>query len=324
MASFLRVRTLRTITAAVLLVSALAASGCARNDIKPDLTTKVTPIEQRKANAKVQLTIGAKDFTEQKVLGELYAQALAAAGYRVKTKLDLANEDVAFDALKTGQISGYPEYTGTALLSFFDVESGDMPASQQDAFAQAKKDFAQEGIVALDPTPFSSSNAVAMTAAKHDELGYDRLDELAGKSAGLVFSGPPECRYRHDCLLGLKERYGIKFKEFLAVPASERFDALTSGRADLGIVFTTDPQIESDHLVVLDDPDGMFPPGNATFLTKQQTIEKAGPDFAKTIDAVTRRLTTPTIRRLNAQVDLKGETPEQAAHEYLVREGYIR
>lgn len=309
---------------AALLGAALVGAGCQKNDIKPDLTTKVAPIEANPANGGVVLTIGAKAFTEQQVLGQLYAQALSAAGYRVKTKLDLANEDVAFDALKAGEISGYPEYTGTALLSFFGVESQDMPRSQQDAYAQAKKYFAQEGIVALAPTPFSSSNAVAMTQAKHDELGYDRLDELAGKSGALTFSGPPECRYRHDCLLGLKQRYGIKFKRFLPVDPAQRHEVLTSGKADLGIVFTTDPQIASDHLFVLDDPDGMFPPGNATFITKQQTIDKAGPDYVKTLDAVTRRLTTETIRKLNAEVDLDGATPAHAAHSYLVREGYVK
>lgn len=306
-----------------VIVSALVGAGCSQKQIKPDLTTKVTPIQKSAANAKVKLTIGAKNFTEQRVLGELYAEALSAAGYRVKTRLDLGDAPAAYEALKNGSISGYPEYTGAALLQLFDISSDAVPSGEPAAYEKAKQYFAEDGIVALAPTPFSSTNAVAMTQQKHEELGYDSLAQMAAKAKMLTLSGPAECADREDCLLGLEKNYAIHFKRFLPVPIDQRHQALLYGKADMGIVFTTDPQIDEYHLVVLKDPDGIFPPGNATFITDKSTIASAGPDYVKTINAVTRRLTTPTIRKLNAAVDFGGKTPAQAARDYLRREGYL-
>src|SRR5215211_245247 len=100
-------------------------------------------------NAKTTLTIGSKNFTEQQVLGQIYAQGLRAAGYTVKTALNLGDENIAHDALKNGQIDAYPEYTGTALLSFFGKKSSELPKDPEQAYDQAKQAFAAEGLVAL-------------------------------------------------------------------------------------------------------------------------------------------------------------------------------
>lgn len=298
-------------------------SGCASKAIQADLTTPVAPIRTNAANRRVKLTIGAKNFTEQRVLGQLYAQALAAAGYAVTTKFDFSNENTAYAELKSGAISGYPEYTGTALLSFFGVEQVDLPRNQIDTYALAKKKFAAGGIDALPPTPFSSTNAVAMTRARSDETDLNSLAELGGKTGQLSLYGPPECREREDCLLGIEKNYGAKFKQFVPIDPGQRHQVLLDGRADMSIVFTTDPQIRRDNLVVLKDPDGMFPAGNATFVTRTSTVKAAGPDYVRTINAVTRRLTTPTIQGLNAQVDFDGDSPAEAAHRYLEAQGYL-
>jgi osmoprotectant transport system substrate-binding protein len=268
-------------------------------------------------NAKTTLTIGSKNFTEQQVLGEIYAQAFAAAGYKVRKELNLGDEQTALKALKGGEIDGYPEYTGTALLSFFEVPTKDLPKDPKAAYDQVKQKFATDGITAFPPTPFTSSNEVAVTQQTADKLGLENISDLEGKSQDLTLYGSPECRGRDDCLRGLENVYGLKFKKFVPVDIAQRHEVLTNGDADVSIVFTTDPQISRNKEVLLKDDKGMFPPYNSTFLMKTETADKAGPDLAKTVDLVNKNLTARVMQELNARVDLDKETPADAAADYL-------
>jgi osmoprotectant transport system substrate-binding protein len=274
-------------------------------------------IKRNDANAKTTLTVGSKNFTEQKVLGEIYAQAFQAAGYNVKKALNLGDEKTALKAVKTNQISGYPEYTGTALLSFLKVPAKDIPTDEGQAYDQVKAGLAKQGIEAFPPTPFTSSNEVGLLKKKADELGVKKISDLKDKAGQLTLYGSPECRTRLDCLLGLEKVYGLKFKKFTPVDIDQRHEVLTSGQADVSIVFTTDPQIKRNDEVLLEDDKGMFPPYNSTFLMKKATADAAGPDLAATIDAVNKGLTADVMQELNARVDLDKDTPEQAAQAYL-------
>jgi osmoprotectant transport system substrate-binding protein len=268
-------------------------------------------------NAKTTLTIGSKNFTEQQVLGEIYAQAFAAAGYKVRKELNLGDEQTALKALKGGSISGYPEYTGTALLSFFEVPTKDLPKDPAAAYDQVKEKFASQGITAFPATPFTSSNEVAVTQATADKLGLKNISDLESKAKDLTLYGSPECRGRDDCLRGLENVYGLKFKKFVPVDIAQRHEVLTNGDADVSIVFTTDPQISRNKEVLLKDDKGMFPPYNSTFLMKTDTADKAGPDLPKTIGLVNKNLTARVMQELNARVDLDKETPAEAAADYL-------
>src|SRR6478609_2247969 len=128
----------------------------------PSDSSTPTTIKRNPADKAITLTIGSKNFTEQRVLGEIYAQGLAAAGYTVRTQLNLGDQDIAHKALETGEISAYPEYTGTALLSFFGKKAGELPMDPQAAWEEAKAGFAAEKppLVSYPPTPFTSSNEV--------------------------------------------------------------------------------------------------------------------------------------------------------------------
>jgi osmoprotectant transport system substrate-binding protein len=258
------------------------------------------------------------------VLGEIYAQGLAAAGYKVKKELNLGDEQTALKALESDQISAYPEYTGTALGSFFKVPSKDIPKDPQEAFDLAKKDFAAKQLTALPPTPFTSSNEVGLTQKKADELGgITKISDLDGKAEQLTLYGSPECRQRDDCLKGLQEVYGLKFKKFTPVAIDLRHQVLEKGQADLSIVFTTDPQNSRDKLVLLKDDKGMFPPYNSSLIVRDDVIAKAGPDLQETAVKVQKGLTGPVMAELNARVDLDKKTPAQVASEYLKEAGLV-
>jgi osmoprotectant transport system substrate-binding protein len=323
--------TTRRITRMALIVLALLASvvvlaACGGDDEGDSGGGSATTaedggalIKRNPANAKTTLTVGSKNFTEQIVLGEIYAQAFEAAGYRVKKEFNLGDEQTALKALKGGQISGYPEYTGTILLSFLDVPAKDLPSDGGEAYDQARQGMAEDGITALPPTPFTSSNEVGLLKSEADKLGVKKISDLKGKSENLTLYGSPECRTRRDCLLGLEQVYGLKFKKFTPVNIDQRHEVLKNGQADLSIVFTTDPQIQRNNEVLLEDDKGMFPPYNSTFLLTDEVARRAGPDLRRVVEQVNKNLTAEVMQELNARVDLDKDTPEQAAEAYLKR-----
>jgi osmoprotectant transport system substrate-binding protein len=312
-----------------LLVAALAVAGCGDDDEgdsgdKSADTAKEQPssqIQKNDKNSSTKVTIGSKNFTEQKVLGEIYAQALTAAGYDVSTQLNLGDEKTALKALEGGDISAYPEYTGTALLSFFGFTADKLPSDEGEAFDEAKAGFEKKNLTALPPTPFVSSNEVAVTKDTADRLKLKTISDLEGKSQDLTLYGSPECRQRLDCKLGLEQVYGLKFKKFVPVDIALRHEVLKKGQADVSIVFTTDPQNKREGFVLLEDDKGMFPPYNSTLVVRNDVIEKAGPDFAKTVEMVNKGLDDEVMQELNARVDLDKSTPEDVAGQYLEESG---
>jgi osmoprotectant transport system substrate-binding protein len=318
-------RTLIAVLLLVLLAGALSACGSDEEESQPSGDATSTPaepesgaIQRNEDNAKVSLTIGSKNFTEQKVLGEIYAQGLEAAGYTVDTDLNLGDEQTALKAVKGGDIDAYPEYTGTALLSFFSKQADELPSDPQEAYEEARAGFEADGLVAFPPTPFTSSNEVAVTQETADELSLTTISDLKGKEGELTLYGSPECRQRLDCLLGLRQVYGLRFGRFVPIDIAQRHEVLTSGRADVSIVFTTDPQIQREGEVLLEDDMGMFPPYNSTLVTRQEVADEAGPDLEKTIELLQKELTDENMQELNARVDLDKEEPAAVAKAYLV------
>ncbi len=318
-----RHRVLFALFAAVVLALGVAACGDDNGDSGGGSGDNL--ITENPDNNGVKLTIGSKNFTEEFILGEIYAQALQAAGYDVSKDLNLGSEQIALKALEDGSVSGYPEYTSTALESFFNVPVQDVPSDAQEAADKANQELAGKGLTAFAPTPFADSNAVGMLTTKADELSVTTVSDLEGKSQDLTLYGSPECRQREDCLLGLQDIYGLQFKEFKPVDIGLRYDVLDSGAADVSIVFTSDAQLftNPDKYTVLEDDKGVFPAGNVIFITEQSVADEAGPDYQSTIEKVQGGLTLEVIQELNARVDVDKETPEQVATEYLTESGYI-
>ena len=321
----------RWVALLMLLLASLALGACGddSDDSSGDNSSSTADqaatgaIQKNDQNSSTKLVIGSKNFTEQKVLGEIYAQAFEAAGYDVSTELNLGDEKTALKALEGGDISAYPEYTGTALLSFFGKQADELPKDEMEAYEEARAGFEEEGLVALPPTPFTSSNEVAVRQETADELGLKTISDLKGKSQDLTLYGSPECRQRLDCLLGLQQVYGLKFKKFTPVDVAQRHDVLTSGRADVSIVFTTDPQIQRENEVLLEDDKGMFPPYNSTLVMRKELADRAGADLPATLAAIQATLTDENMQELNARVDLDGQEPAAVAKAYLTENGLL-
>ena len=204
------------------------------------------------AESKPTITVGSKNFTEQYILGNIYADALSAAGFKVKKSLDLGSEVVAYKALKQGEVDAYPEYTGTALTAFFKVPVQKVPKEKQAAFDQVKTQTAKE----RDHRP--AAHAVREHLPAGDEQGAQEklgkpktTSDLKGKTEDLKISGFPECKKRIDCLLGVEQTYGLKFGGFVA--SEEKYDVIENGSADVIFGFTTDGELTTGKYVTVDD-----------------------------------------------------------------------
>ena len=316
------------LAAAVLTVTIAACGGggdTTSTSASGDTDNSDNLIASNPDNAKTTITVGSKNFTEEYILGEIYAQGLEAAGYNVKTKLNLGSETIAKKAIEDGQISGYPEYTSTALGSFFNVPADQIPSNAEEAYAKAKADLAKDGLVAYPPTPFADSNAVGTLTSTAEKNNLTDVSDLKGVSQDMVLAGSPECRERIDCLVGLEKNYGLQFKKFTPVDIGLRYTVLDKGDADLSIVFTSDAQLaNTDKYTVLEDDKGVIPSGNVIFIASKKVADDAGPDFGDTIEQVQGNLTLPVIRELNSRVDIDKEKPATVAHDYLQQSGYIK
>jgi glycine betaine/choline ABC-type transport system substrate-binding protein len=321
-----RLHAVLTAIAVLALALGLAACGGGDDDNGTESGAGGKLIQSNPANGKVTITVGSKNFTEEFILGEIYAQALQHAGYNIKKDLNLGDSTIAIKALKQGEISGYPDYISTLLTEFYGLQPNQIPPNSQQGAAKTQSELQKDGLTSFAPTPFADANALGTLKSTADKLGVTTISELQGKSQDLTLYGSPECRQRIDCLVGLEDIYGLKFKSFTPVDIGLRYTVLDKGQADLSILFTSDAQLaaQPDKYVLLKDDKGIFPAGNVVFITDPATVKKAGPDYQKTIEQVQRGLSLPVIQELNARVDIDKQTPADVAAEYLKESGYIK
>jgi glycine betaine/choline ABC-type transport system substrate-binding protein len=331
-------RKIRALSALLaLLVVAFAVGACGSDDEKSSSgssssgsgsTEEATPasdgklIQKDSANAGKSFTVGSKNFPEQYILGEIYAQALEAAGYKVKKQLDLGSEQIAYKALKSGKINAYPEYSGTALSNFYDVETADIPTSPTESYDLLKKDAEKDGITALPQTPFQNTYVVTSSKKEAAKLGNPKtISELAEKGGSKVsISGFPECRQRPDCLLGLKNKYGWTPK---FVSSQGQYADLDKGVSDLTFGFGTDGALSLGKYYTYEDDKKLFPPYYISFMVNQEGMDALGTAGQEVIEKIQEPLTVKVMQELNSRVSLDKQKPEAVAHDYLKAAGFI-
>ena len=270
------------------------------------------------------ITVGSFDFPESVLLGYIYADALAAKGFPVRVLPDLGTRELVDPALMNGLIQLLPEYSGSA-LDFMSL--GHRPATSDTAATyRSLAALAQSrGLVAAQPAPAQDANAIVVTAATAARYHLRSIADLARHAPGLVFGGPPECRERADCMLGLKRAYGLHFKAFTATDTGGplTMQALVAGQIGVGLLFTTDPGILARHLVILADSRDLQPAENVIPLIRRTTVQRYGPRLLAVLDAVSARLSTSTLRGLDGRVELAGLPPRGVADGWLRAQALI-
>jgi len=281
-------------TTVLVLVAALAACGGSRSGA---------------------IKVGSKDFTEQFIVGEMYAIALERAGLTVERRLNLGGTPVAQAGITSGEIDLYPEYTGTALLTVLKLPAiADRDAVYRTVADGYNKQF---DLVWLAASPMNNAQAIAMPRETAARLGIRTISEFAAKAAELRLAGPPEFAEREDGLPGLKRAYGsFELKEYISVDPGLKYEGLKAGRADAAVAFGTDGEIEEYGLVVLEDDKHLFPPYQVAPVVRADVLN-ANPKIREALDALAPKLTDEVMRRLNYEVSGKKREPADVAREFM-------
>jgi osmoprotectant transport system substrate-binding protein len=267
------------------------------------------------------INIGSKDFTEQLILGEMYALTLEENGLTVERKLNLGGTPVAQAAIESGEIDLYPEYTGTGLLTVLKLPAS---SDQQAVYNTVNEEYQEQfGLVWLAPAPMNNTQALAMTEERANELAIRTISDFAAQASDLVLIGPPEFEIREDGLPGLQAAYGdFDLKEYKAVDAGLRYKGLIDGEADVAVAFGTDGEIDAYNLVVLEDDQNLFPPYQIAPVVRQDTLD-ANPSIAEALNQLSPLLNDGVMRQLNYEVSGNQREPAEVAREFLVNAGLI-
>ncbi len=264
--------------------------------------------------------VGSKNFTEELIIGELYAQSLEHAGLSVTRRLDLGTTDIAMAALKRAEIDLYPEYTGTALLNVLHLP----PISDPKRSYQIVKDaYAKQfGLVWLDPAPMNDTQALATTQTVAGRYALGTLADLAAKANELRLGAVPEFLTRADGLPGLRKRYGgFTFKQVKTMDAGLRYTALGHGDVDVIVAFSTEGQLKSLSLVVLEDNKHLFPVYQVAPVVRKAALD-AKPSLAPPLNKLAPLLDNDVMQNLNLQVDgPQKREPADVARDFLKQHG---
>jgi osmoprotectant transport system substrate-binding protein len=321
--------TLRTLLLAVVaLVLAFGVAACGSDDDSDSSTSAATTPAggtettdaARPGEGKEQVTLGTKNFTEQFVLGQLYKQALEARGFTVELKENIGSTEIADRALRSGQIDLYPEYIGI----FNNVVAGDTRTypDVEATFESGKAYAERNGFTLLPLTPFTDTDALAVTPEYAERNGIRTVADLR-KVPGFRLGAAPEFRRRATGLPGLERAYGITDVEFSPLTIGLQYQAIDNGKIDVAQVFTTDGQLEGGRYVVLEDPRNVFGFQNVTPVVSSRVLEAQGPEFEATLDAVSQKLTTEAMQRMNAAVAIDKQSPQEVAQAYLEANGLL-
>jgi osmoprotectant transport system substrate-binding protein len=275
--------------------------------------------EEQPGAGKPAVTIGTKDFTEEFVLGNLYAQALQAKGYTVKLKENIGATEITDKALTSGTIDAYPEYTGETTATVFGKNK--LYKSAEETANDAKALYEKRGQAVSDPTPFEDVDAIATTKEFAQKNGLSEVGDLK-KLSSFTLGARPEFKDRFVGLKGMEQVYGIKNAKFKQLALGLQYPSLDKGDVDTANVFSTDAQLASGKYTVLKDPEGVFGFQNVLFVINKDKLDQlGGQQFMDTINKVNALLTAEAMRSMNSAVDIDKKKPAEVAKAFLQANG---
>ncbi|WP_460449600.1 glycine betaine ABC transporter substrate-binding protein [Alsobacter sp. SYSU BS001988] len=266
------------------------------------------------------IKIGSKNFTEQFVVAELYAAALEGAGFKVERKINLGGTLVAHEALKSGAIDLYPEYTGTGLNAVMKAQ-GVTETDPEKVRGMVKAFYEKEfNLTWLKPSNINNGYAIVVRPDTAKEYGLKTLSDLGKASSKLKLGAGAEFVDRRDGIKGLKEVYGAEFQEFRQFAALRlRYDALAQKQVDVANGFSTDWQIAAEKFIALEDDKSLFPPYYLAPVVRPDIA--ANEKVVAVLEKVGAILDNPTMQELNRQVEVDKKEPRTVAAAFLKAKG---
>ena len=261
------------------------------------------------------IRVGSKNFGEDIIVAEIYAAALEQAGMPVQRHMNLGSTQIATEALVRGDIDVYPEYTGTGLI---DVLHLPPMRNAQQLFVTVRDAYAKRyGLTWLPPSPVNDSQGLAVTQSVAKRFGVRTLSECARVATDLRLAAIPEFVTRADALPGLKKFYGgFAFKDVRTYEIGLQYDALEHGDADVATAFTTDSQIDTNHLLLLRDDKEFWPPYNIAPVARPQAL-RAHREMATVLGRISPLLTDSVVRHFNYQFNAQKADPADIAQKFV-------
>ncbi|HEY1162126.1 MAG TPA: ABC transporter substrate-binding protein [Candidatus Dormibacteraeota bacterium] len=301
----LKLNSWRLFVALTALVAVVACGGTTT----PGTTSKGT------------LTVAGFNFPESSILADIYGQALAHDGYTINYKLLLGTRPIVVTAIKAGQVDVYPGYAASE-LEYFNKGAGEATADPAATTAKLNTYLQPLGLVALTPAAAVDANAFAVPQATADKYHLTKLSDITPAIASqLVFGAGPECPTYKFCLPGLKSVYGLTFKavKTLDTDGSLTRAAFKNGTIQIGLVFTTDADLKSLGLVVLEDDKHMTAADNVLPVIRQTVAS----DEVKTVlNNIDGKLTTPDLISMVDQVANQHQDAAAVATAWLQKNNY--
>jgi osmoprotectant transport system substrate-binding protein len=262
-----------------------------------------------------RLVVGSKAFTESILLAEMMAQLVEQhTRLEVIRRANLGGTHICFEALRTGDIDVYAEYTGTGLMAILQLEAVN---DERRALDIVRREFAERwGLVWLEPLAFNNSYALAMTQQQAAALGIRTISDLRQHNE-LRVGLTAEFMARSDGWPGLVQTYALAFdEEPRSMEAGLMYGAVERREVDVIGAYATDGRIEKMKLRVLEDDRGFFPPYQAAPLIRRDVLARF-PELRATLNVLSGRISDAEMRALNAAVDIHGRDPTEVAAEYL-------
>jgi osmoprotectant transport system substrate-binding protein len=294
--------------AGLALAAGIALAGCGSSVSGNPLTPTAS---------KGSVVVGSANFPEDELLAQIYATALAAKGVKVTDQFSIGAREAYYPQIEKGAITIIPEYNGALLTSAVDPSSTAATTAQVDAQLQARLPASLE---ILNPSPAQDKDSVTVTEAFAARYHLSSIAQLRTLAGSMVFGAPPEFKTRADGQAGLKERYGVVFKGFDALDESGpiTLKALMDGQVQAADVFTTTPQILTDHLVSLADPKSDFAAQNVVPLVYRKG---ANATIVNTLNEISARLTTAGLLEMDKAIIVDHANYSTVAAAWLKAEG---
>lgn len=269
------------------------------------------------------IVIAGKLGAEPEILINMYKELIEEdTDLTVELKPNFGKTGFLYEALKAGSIDIYPEFTGTITGSLLAENVGKLSNDPAAVYEIARdKIAAQDNLAYLKPCEYQNTYAIAVTEEFAESNQLEKISDLKPLEKTAVAGFTLEFNDREDGNRGLKSLYGLNFQVKTMEPAL-RYTAIAGGSIDLTDVYSTDSQIITNHLKLLEDDKQLFPPYQAAPLMRQETLKKH-PEIQTALEKLAGKITSDEMTRMNYAVDVEGKEAKDVAREYLLKEKLI-
>ena len=307
----------RTTAAGVAAVACLAVSVAACSSSGSSTASSSSSANPLAPKATGAVVVGSANFPEDELLAQIYVDALQGKGVKVTPKFNIGAREVYYPEIEKGAITIIPEYNGALLTTSVDPSSTAASTEEVNAALKAKLPSSLE---ILNSSSAEDKDSITVTQATAAKYHLASISDLSPVAKDFVIGGPPEFPTRADGIPGLKKIYGLTFKSFSPLDESGPITiaALQSGKVQAADLFTTTPQIITDHFLSLADPKNLFAAQNITPLVYKAGVNST---IVSTLNAVSAALTTEALVQMNKALTVDHASYTQVASGFLSQEG---